>query len=242
MQEIIEQLLVLQDRDRQVLRHRAQLNRVGPEREAFLNQVSKTQSALETAKTNANRIESNRKELELETESKQVLIQKYSSQQFQTKKNEEYQALTNEINTCKKAISDLEDQQLELMEQFDRAQEAIQAAKAETAAAKNLAESKIKELNQREKNLRQELDNLLGERSLLAGNVLPDILSRYERLLKNKGETSIVGIDRGICAGCHVKLPVQIIISCKAQKEIVTCPNCGRIVYFADGMQTETHD
>lgn len=240
MQEIIEKLLVIQDRDRKVLRHRAQLKRIGPEREALSGQLSQTRRTLESAKKTANQIESSRKELELEAESKQELIQKYSSQQFQTKKNEEYQALTNEINTCKKAISDLEDRQLELMEQLDQAQVAIQRAKAETEAAKKLADEKFKELQQREKNLQQELDNLLQERRALAEKMAPDILSRYERLLKNKGENSVVGVDRGICDGCHVKLPVQIIITCKAQKEIVSCPYCGRIVYFADGMQTET--
>ena len=241
MQEIIEKLLVIQDRDRKVLHHRAQLKRIRPEREALSSQLSMTQKTLEAAKKNANQIESNRKELELETQSKQALIQKYSNQQFQTKKNEEYQALTNEINTCKKAISDLEDRQLELMEQFDQAQASIQTAKAEAENAKKLADEKNKELEQREKNLQRELGDLIQERKTLVEKMDPDILSRYERLLKNKGENSIVGVDRGICDGCHVKLPIQIIIICKAQKEIVACPYCGRIVYFADGMQTETN-
>ena len=241
MQEIIEKLLVIQDRDRKVLHHRAQLKRIGPEREALSDQLSQTRRALEAAKKTANQIESNRKELELEAEGKQELIQKYSNQQFQTKKNEEYQALTNEIHTCKKSISDLEDQQLELMERLDQAQADVQSAKAKTESAKKLADEKLKELERREKNLQQELVSLLQERRALAEKMAPDILSRYERLLKNKGENSIVGVDRGICDGCHVKLPVQIIITCRAQKEIVACPYCGRIVYFADGMQTETN-
>ena len=240
MQEIIEKLLVIQDHDRKVHHHRTQLKRIGPERAALSGQLSQTQRSLETAKKTANQIESNRKELELEAEGKQELIQKYSSQQFQTKKNEEYQALTNEIHTCKKAISDLEDQQLELMEQLDQAQADIQKAKGQAEAAKKLADEKRKELERREKNLQQELDNLLQERRALAEKMAPDILSRYERLRRNKDENSIVGVDRGICDGCHVKLPVQIIITCKAQKEIVSCPYCGRIVYFAEGMQTET--
>ena len=49
MLEIIEKLLVLQDRDRQVIQHRDQLNRIGPERNALLGQAEGTKKALEEA-------------------------------------------------------------------------------------------------------------------------------------------------------------------------------------------------
>ncbi|HTG45894.1 MAG TPA: C4-type zinc ribbon domain-containing protein [Verrucomicrobiae bacterium] len=34
-----------------------------------------------------------------------------------------------------------------------------------------------------------------------------------------------------------MKLPMQIVLSCQAQQEIVTCPNCGRILYFTRQME-----
>ncbi len=239
MLEIIEKLLVLQDRDRQVIQHRDQLNRIGPERTALLGQAEGTKKALEDAKTAAQSIESARKELELEAETKEGQIKKYSSQQLETKKNEEYRALANEIKACEKAISDLEDRQLELLEKYDEAQNTIKVAEEAAKAAQNLANENVAELGKREENLKQELEKLLAERTALTTDIDPPILSRYERLLKFKGENSVVGVDRGICAGCHVKLPVQIMISCQAQKEVVNCSNCGRIVYFGDGMRRE---
>jgi predicted nucleic acid-binding Zn-ribbon protein len=45
-----------------------------------------------------------------------------------------------------------------------------------------------------------------------------------------------VGIERGMCGGCHMKLPIQVVLSCRAQQEIVSCPNCGRILYFSPEM------
>ena len=242
MLEIIEKLLVLQDRDRQVIRHRQQLSRIGPERTALLGQAEGTKKALEAAKNAANSFESARKELELEAESKLEQINKYSSQQLQTKKNEEYRALANEIKTCKKAISDLEDRQLELLDQIDQAQKNIKDAEAEAQAAKNLANEKVAELEKREASIKEELDRLIDERTGLSQGIDTQVLARYERLIKVKGENSVVGVDRGICAGCHVKLPVQIMISCQAQKEVVNCSNCGRIVYFGDGMRRETEE
>ena len=66
--------------------------------------------------------------------------------------------------------------------------------------------------------------------------------SRYERLLKNKGATAIVGVEHGVCGGCHMKLPAQILVSCRAQQEIVTCINCGRILYYTRDMDLVAAD
>ena len=64
----------------------------------------------------------------------------------------------------------------------------------------------------------------------------------YERLLASKGESAVVGIDNSVCGGCHMKLPVQLIIACRGRKEMVTCNNCARILYFTPQMVLETED
>ena len=69
-------------------------------------------------------------------ESKKQLIEKYSLQQFQTKKNEEYRALGHEIDGCKAAISKLDDQQIEFMEQIEAAQRLSAAANEEAQSAR----------------------------------------------------------------------------------------------------------
>ena len=71
---------------------------------------------------------SDRKKLELDVEAKKAQIEKYSLQQFQTKKNDEYRALAHEIELCKEAIVKLEDQQIELMEKAEMAQKEVAAA------------------------------------------------------------------------------------------------------------------
>jgi predicted nucleic acid-binding Zn-ribbon protein len=40
-----------------------------------------------------------------------------------------------------------------------------------------------------------------------------------------------------VCGGCHMKLQQQLIVSCQAQKEIVTCSSCGRILYYTRDME-----
>ncbi len=105
MQHIIEKLLILQDRDRRILRIREQLARIEPERQLFQGRTASAQAGLDNAKLKVKQTETDRKKLELEVETKKQQIERYALQQFQTKKNEEYRALAHEIETCKADIT-----------------------------------------------------------------------------------------------------------------------------------------
>jgi predicted nucleic acid-binding Zn-ribbon protein len=52
----------------------------------------------------------------------------------------------------------------------------------------------------------------------------------------------VVGIEHGVCGGCHMRFPVQLMVACKAAKELVTCPNCGRILYCTPEMDVAAVD
>src|SRR5580704_3204248 len=236
MQEIIEKLLILQDRDRKILRVNQELAHIGPERDGLRTKAASTQSSLEAAKLRVKQIEAERKQRDLEIESKKTQIEKYLNQQLQTRKNEEYKALTHEIEMAKEAIFKIEDAEIVLMEQAEVAQKEVARATAEAAAAKKLVDDQIGQLNQREENLKKELAELQGGRAALAGAVDDSTRNRYERLFKSKGENVVVGIEHSACGGCHMKLPAQIIQNCRAQVEIVACPNCARILYFTRDM------
>src|SRR5687767_1401533 len=116
MLPVIENLLILQDRDRKIMRIEAELANIGPEKTSLENTAKNGQAQLDSAKLRVKQIESDRKKLELDVDAKKQQIEKYSLQQFQTKKNEEYRALAHEIDTCKAVIVKLEDEQLALME------------------------------------------------------------------------------------------------------------------------------
>ena len=236
MLDTIEKLLILQDRDRKIHRVQAELAQIGPERESLRGRASSTQTQLDAAKTRVKQIESDRKQRDLEVEAKKAQIEKYANQQLQTRKNEEYKALAHEIEMAKEAIFKIEDQEIVLMEQTETAQKEVVHAAAEAAAAKKQLEDQIGLLNQREENLRKELTELKQGREAIASAVEEGARNRYERLFKGKGENVVVGVEHSVCGGCHMKLPAQIIASCRGQAELVTCPNCGRILYYTPDM------
>jgi hypothetical protein len=242
MQEIIEKLLILQERDRKILRVTQELAHIGPERDGLQAKARATQTALEAAKLRVKQIESERKQRDLEIEAKKSQIEKYANQQLQTRKNEEYKALAHEIEMAKEVIFKIEDAEIVLMEQAEVAQKNVAQATVEAAAAKKRVEDEIGLLNAREDNFKKELAELTAGRLTLASGVDESTRNRYERILKSKGENVIVGVEHSSCGGCHMKLTAQTVNSCRAQAEIVTCSNCGRILYFTRDMSLTAAD
>jgi uncharacterized protein len=242
MLETIEKLLVLQDRDRKIHRVQAELTHISPERDGLRAKAATTQAQLDAAKNRVKQIESERKRLEIDVESKKEQIAKYANQQLQTRKNEEYRALAQEIEHCKAEITKIEDHEIELMEQAEAAQKEVLRAMADASSAKKLLDSEVTQLDQREENLKKELADFQTGRTELAAAVEEVARGRYERLMKSKGDNVVVGINHGVCGGCHMKLPAQILIDCKSQRDIVPCGNCGRILYYTRDMELVAAD
>ena len=60
-----------------------------------------------------------------------------------------------------------------------------------------------------------------------------DALIRYRRILKSKKDVAIVPIRHGACGGCHMKVTSQTALTAKGGEHLVSCDNCGRLVYWS---------
>ena len=152
------------------------------------NKAATAHGSLEEAKNRLKKIEADRKALELEVEAKKELISRYANQQFQTRKNEEYRALAHEIDACKQAIFQIEDQEIALMEQSEATQK--EAARATQAAAetRKMVDEQVARLGAREQNLKKELERYkaagLGgiDTEYLATKMLPGLAVGYDTI------------------------------------------------------------
>jgi uncharacterized protein len=242
MLDIIEKLIILQDCDRKITRLRGELARLEPERQTIRAKAAAIQTTLEKSKLQVRQLESERKELELEVGTKKKEIERYSLQQFETRRNEEYRALQHEIDACKQAIVTIEDHELELMEQIETTHRQVAAAVQLSAQTNKAVETEVAVLTAREANLQKELAELEGQRGQLVAGVDETARARYERLFKFKGDNVVVGVQHGVCGGCHMRLPPQLLVHCQAEQNLVTCPNCGRILYYTRDMDLAVAD
>jgi predicted nucleic acid-binding Zn-ribbon protein len=228
----LEHLLVLQDRDRRIAQLKAEVARIPGEIAAAQKRVQDEAAKCEAARSQLKQIEADRKKLEIEADTKRAQITKYRTQQSLIKSNTEYQALTREIEKAEADIRQTEDAELELMDRTEHLQPAL---KDEQALLKELTakgQTEVTDLRQRSQTAEQELAKLQADREQVAAQADADLLSRYDRLMKSKGDYAIVPIQHGNCGGCHLTIPPQVVHNAHNGGEVTSCDYCGRILYW----------
>jgi len=236
MLQVIEALLVLQDRDRRLNRLKAEIEAVPGQRKVLEGRALQTSAAFDAVRHQSQHLESERKRLELEVDSLKQRVSKVSGEQLSTRSNDQYKAFQHQIETTRGEISKLEDQQLALMEQAEGVAKELAAAQKIATAQKVETERQITELGLRETNLRQELTGLVADRATQASRVEAPSLGRYESIARRRGDHVLVGVDNGVCGGCHMQLPQHVFLKARGQQEIPACPTCTRLLYFTRDM------
>ena len=232
MLEILQQLLVVQDRDHRLAQLKAEAARIPIEIAAAKQRLADESAKLEKAKTELKQIESQRKQLEVDADTKRQQILKYRTQLNQIKSNTEYQALLKEINKAEADIRQVEDTELEFMDRLEKLQPSLKQEQAQLKELTNKAESEKVEFQRRSALITTELAQLQSEREKLVATVDADALSRYDRILRSKGDLAIVPIKHGNCGGCHLNLPPQTVHTARGERELASCSYCGRILYW----------
>ncbi len=232
MQVELEQLLILQDRAQQIRRVEAELKSVPLERKSLDAQVAAASANLEAVKDRSRHLEMEKKRLELDVGTRNESIARLKTQQYETRKNDEFAAMGREIERYQNEINALEDQELELMEQADVLKAQIAAEAQQAAAAKESIAKQVANLDAKEGTLSGRLEELKKERGELAAQVDEDLLDLFNRLFASKGDAAVVGLEHDVCTGCHMKITTATAARVKAGKEIVNCEQCGRILYL----------
>jgi predicted nucleic acid-binding Zn-ribbon protein len=227
----IEQLLTLQDRDQKLRAVLNEITALPAEKAARDRELKAADERLEAARARQKEIEVERKKLEVEVKAKQDQIARYKNQQLETRKNEEFAALRHEIEMAEKVVVGLEDRELVLMEEAESLKPALQEAQEAHAAEKKKVESHMASLTTRKENLEARKAELETERPRFTEGIDEDLLDRYNRLFKSKNGIALVTVEHEVCTGCHMKVTHQAILEVKAEKEIIGCPQCGRILY-----------
>lgn len=232
MLDVIEKLLALQERDQRLTAFQNELTRIPEERKSKEKQIADSAARLELAKTRAKQLEVEKRSLETEAQAKRDSITRYKQQQLQTKKNEEYTALAHEIEAAEKVISGVEDRELDLMEEAERLKPEIAAAEKTHAEEKEKIQLVLTNLDQKKDNLTSRIAEIQADRGRFTEGVDEDIIDRYDRLFKTKNTNAVVPLEHEVCMGCHMKVTTQTIFQVKAEKEIVHCPQCGRVLFL----------
>lgn len=141
-------------------------------------------------------------------------------------------ALQDEAALLLKRQTDMEDDDLEIMEQI----EAVDGEAAELAGNRAVVESqrrdRERELADELAEIETEIAELEARRSAAAEPANPELLDRYERLRGQYDGVPVARLVDGRCDGCHIQLSAVAVdqLSKMADDAVVTCEECGRLL------------
>lgn len=230
----ITQLIKLQQRDQRIRALQKELKDI-PKNEAMAKmQLAGDLAAVEAANQRAKEIEVKIKGVELDIATRQNSIKRLHDQQFETRKNDEFQALGHEIKHYEGDVRALEDTELEHMEALETAKAVLKEAQAKLAITQERVNEDLKSLAIRAEGVKSRLKDEEAERKTLADPVEAGTLSLYDRLFTKKGDAAVVALTNGICGGCHMKVVMGTVQQLRSGELLTQCESCGRILYLVE--------
>jgi hypothetical protein len=88
----------------------------------------------------------------------------------------------------------------------------------------------VKELRVEAKDVSKECKELQEIRGSAAAGIESQDMKLYTSLLPRKAGVAVARVERGICQGCRIKLPIREIARLKSSDSLVVCSSCGRIL------------
>jgi predicted nucleic acid-binding Zn-ribbon protein len=133
----------------------------------------------------------------------------------------------------KESIRKVEDEVLTLMEAVEALQNDVSRAEKGFRTVKERYEGEKWTLEEESGTSAGELANLRAQREALVARISNGILKRYERVRAAIPENPVVEVTAGgACGGCFAQITLQRQSEIKQSEELMSCENCGRIVYY----------
>jgi len=227
----IENLLKLQDTDKEIRRLQDEVAEL-PKRVAVIEQkLAGTKAQLEKAQAAVKADEAARRKYETNINDLRGKISKYRDQSLDVKTNDQYKALLHEIQFAEKEIATNEDKILELMVNADARDKEVKAAQAELKAEAAEIEREKEQARQRTAIDEKLLTEARAKRDQLRTGIREDLLRHYERVSKFRG-SGISEVRDHKCMACQVMLRPQTYNEVRSGNQTIVCDSCQRILYF----------
>jgi predicted nucleic acid-binding Zn-ribbon protein len=144
----------------------------------------------------------------------------------------ELEALQHELATLNRRQGELEDAELELMEQRETAQAAVDAIESRLAGTRELRERTEQARDEALTAIAKDEEFRQAGRKPLAADLPADLIALYERIREGSGGIGAALLRSGRCEGCRLELAGQekAAVRAAAPDEVVRCEECRRIL------------
>ena len=153
----------------------------------------------------------------------------------------EFETLQKEIEEAKTAEQNYRKQLLAKQNFQKDIEERLEMQEAVMAQQTEEVEEVTKEKDQAIAEKEAQLAEVRAKRDVLAKDLDPNLLFKFERIIRNKGGMGIVPVHNIVCLGCHMQLPAQFVNEVRASTEsededdeIMFCPYCSRVLFYEE--------
>ena len=235
----IEELILLQRIDDEIV-HLQQVIEEAPQKVAAKEQQLQVQNdqqqELEEKIAVLNEQE---KKLSKEIDEDNAKIKKSKNKLMMVENSREYHAMMREMDNLEKTNRMREEEKMAL-------EEDLESQNTYFATIQSTVQGLEKEIQELRKNMKVQLqeaqdrlEELQADRKKATRDIPKPILSRYEFIRSRLSNPVIVGVEEGICTGCHISIPPQAFIELQKGEQILSCPNCQRLIFWRNHFAQE---
>ena len=175
--------------------------------------------------------EQSRRKLETQIQDLQGKISKYRDQMLAVKTNQEYKALTHEVEFANQEIRGCEDKILEIMVDAEEKEKELKRAEADLKAETTEIEREKAEARARTEEDQKLAAEWNGKRDGLRQGIDADVVRHYDRVLKLRGSGLAEAVEHR-CSACQVVLRPQVYNDVRGGDKVVVCDSCQRILFY----------
>ena len=160
-----------------------------------------------------------------------------------SKKQDEYTAAIREADAARKQISALETQILEQLESLDQAAAALNERAEEIASLNSDRDARLKAFDDESGSIGERLATARKERDEVFANLPKAMSGMYARIkARIRDGVAVAEARNRSCTACFMSLRPQVMAEIRRGEEVLTCDNCGRILYYvpSDSIQADT--
>ena len=227
----LQNLKELQEADREIARLSQEIAAL-PRRVAVIEaKLADSKARKEKAMAAIKAVEAAKRKLESQIQDLQQKISKYRDQMLAVKTNQEYKALTTEVEFAQQHIRAAEDKILDGMLAGEAQEKDLKTAEAELKAETAEIEKEKAEARSRTEADEKELATWNTKREQLRTAITPDVLRHYDRVLKLRGSAIAEAVDQH-CSVCQVMLRPQLYNEVRTNEQFIICDSCHRILWY----------
>jgi uncharacterized protein len=227
----LQNLKELQEADREIARLTQEIAAL-PRRVAVIEaKLADSKARKERAATAIKAGEASKRKLESQIQDLQLKISKYRDQMLAVKTNQEYKALTAEVEFAQQHIREAEDKILDGMLAAESQEKDLKLAEAELKEETAEIEKEKVEARSRTEIDEKELAVWNSKRDKLRAAISSDTLRHYDRVLKLRGSAMAEAVDHH-CSVCQVMLRPQLYNDVRTNEQIIICDSCHRILWY----------